>query len=387
MDLTARLLRAAAARPRLLVLTTPGGTPVRLAVEREARLRDWPVAATPADAGLLVLAGPGHPGTAPAVERLWRDMPGPRARLHARHPDEVAAALDAARARLASPDLQRADAAARPAAPPPDELPMAEQGPDRDGLWLDRLHVPLGPFLPDWPAGLVLRLVLQGDVVQQAALAGPAPVPGPAAGAGGRFWAEPWLRAAAGEPVTIGEAARRRAAAQLDSLARLLALAGRPGQATRARRLRDALLAHAPEPAVRPAVAALHRAVCRWGTLRRLTRGLGVLSTAEAEAAGVSGPAARADGDVFDRCREWLECVARDVRRLDATGPLDPADPVGREGPRGRTTGPLPPSVALAGLLPRLLTGTELAGARLIVASLDPDPDELAAAGAELAHD
>ncbi|NNG88188.1 hypothetical protein HLB32_25560, partial [Streptomyces cacaoi] len=94
MDLTARLLRAAAARPRLLVLTTPGGTPVRLAVEREARLRDWPVAATPADAGLLVLAGPGHPGTAPAVERLWRDMPGPRARLHARHPDEVAAALD-----------------------------------------------------------------------------------------------------------------------------------------------------------------------------------------------------------------------------------------------------------------------------------------------------
>jgi hypothetical protein len=42
-------------------------------------------------------------------------------------------------------------------------LPMAHEGDDRDGLRLDRLHVPLGPVLPDWPAGLVVRLTLQGD--------------------------------------------------------------------------------------------------------------------------------------------------------------------------------------------------------------------------------
>jgi hypothetical protein len=42
-------------------------------------------------------------------------------------------------------------------------LPMAREGDDRVGLRLGRLHVPLGPVLPDWPAGLVMRLTLQGD--------------------------------------------------------------------------------------------------------------------------------------------------------------------------------------------------------------------------------
>ena len=36
----------------------------------------------------------------------------------------------------------------------PGGLPMAGQGEDRDGLTLDRLHVPLGPLLSDWPTGL-----------------------------------------------------------------------------------------------------------------------------------------------------------------------------------------------------------------------------------------
>jgi hypothetical protein len=42
----------------------------------------------------------------------------------------------------------------------PGGLPMAERGEDRDRLKLDRLHVPLGPVLPDWPAGLLVRLVV-----------------------------------------------------------------------------------------------------------------------------------------------------------------------------------------------------------------------------------
>lgn len=250
------------------------------------------------------------------------------------------------------------------------------------------------------------------------------------------YWTEPWTRAAAGEEVLLGEAARRRAAAHLDSLGRFLAVAGWPGQATAARRLRDDLVAGAEAAAVRPRAERFARRTGRSRTLYWLTRGMGELSRAEAEAAGVSGPAARADGDVPARYREWLTAVVDDVARLDDRTRLNdrrplgdrrrlydhsrpndqdrrddrdrrndrnrradqdrpddhsrpsdqrrpddrsPHDPAAPHGPRGRLDGPRPPSAALAAVLPRLLAGAEVAAARLIVASLDPDPDELAA--------
>ncbi|GHA62054.1 hypothetical protein GCM10010330_12740 [Streptomyces tendae] len=56
MGLTAVLARAAAARPRVLLVTTPGGTGVRLAAEQELRSRDWPSASTPAGADLMLVA-------------------------------------------------------------------------------------------------------------------------------------------------------------------------------------------------------------------------------------------------------------------------------------------------------------------------------------------
>jgi hypothetical protein len=65
---------------------------------------------------------------------------------------------------------------------------MARRGMDRDGLRLDQLHLPLGPVLPDWPAGLLLRLTLQGDVIQEAEAEA-------LAGGDGSFWDEPWRRA------------------------------------------------------------------------------------------------------------------------------------------------------------------------------------------------
>ena len=57
--------------------------------------------------------------------------------------------------------------------------PMAMTGDDlRDGLALDRLAFTVGPFFPHLPPGLVLRLVLQGDVVQEAeVVSGPYPQP------------------------------------------------------------------------------------------------------------------------------------------------------------------------------------------------------------------
>ncbi len=44
--------------------------------------------------------------------------------------------------------------------------PMAMTGDDRDGLALDQLHLPLGPFLEWLPPGVVLDVTLQGEVLQ-----------------------------------------------------------------------------------------------------------------------------------------------------------------------------------------------------------------------------
>ncbi|MEU3190947.1 hypothetical protein ABZ686_09970 [Streptomyces sp. NPDC006992] len=439
MDLTALPLRAAAARPHVLLVTTPGGTATRLAAERQLRLQDLPQARTPAEADVLLVAGPECRGLRPAIDRLWQSLPAPRARARAATPAALPDALARCRAELAAPPARRhagrrhedragggpdAGSDAGPAvgfgngrdehdghdensggghgshgdhgsrgdhgshgshgshgdSEPPWGLPMAGQGADRDGLTLDQLHVPLGPFLADWPDGLTARLTLQGDVVQCLECAWP-PVGGRPAAAGPPFWGEPWARAAAGARVAAGEGARRRAAAHADSLGRLLAVAGWAGAATTARRLRDDLLDGTSSAELRPGVQRFARRVGRSRTLYWLTRGTGVLTAEAARDAGVTGPAARADGDVPARYRTWLAALVRDVDRLADRSPLDPAE----EGPRGggAPDGPWP-SAALVRVLPGLLEGAELAAARLVVASLDPDPDELAAVSREV---
>lgn len=261
----------------------------------------------------------------------------------------------------------------------PAGLPMAERGEDRDGLRLDQLHMALGPILPDWPTGLVLRVTLQGDVIQQAQVE---TVAGDGS-ADGSWWTEPWRQPRAGERVTRAEIARRRAAAQLDSLGRFLAVAGWADASITARRLRDELLAATPPELLRARVAAFSRRVDRSWTLRWLTRRLGTLTAAEADAVGVSGPALRADGDVTARYRQWLAEIVYDVRGLDDPTPVDPTR---EEGPRGRLNPEASPSVALLNVLPGLLEGAELANARLIVASLDPDLDELAERRQQVGH-
>lgn len=196
MDLTRRLLRLGAARPHVLVVPAVGGTGARLAVEAELARRGWPIVGSPADADVLAVAGEPGSGLRDVVEAVWRRIPAPRARVEVLTPGTVAVDLERALAVLVDPRHQRASAATtHPGGggraehrghgmdhgvgggnhghgggdmPMPAGLPMAELGEDRDGLMLDQLHVPLGPALPDWPAGLVLRVVLQGDVVQQA---------------------------------------------------------------------------------------------------------------------------------------------------------------------------------------------------------------------------
>lgn len=412
MDVTSALLRFAAARPHVLLLETSGGTAARLAVEVELRRRDWPAAASPAEADVLVLVGAVGTEVVALLGRVWRQVPKPRVFVHADGPAAVPQLLDEGCSRLAaggdpeetfageeqdSGDSHAGDHSGEHDGDSDDhgdsghggddhddhgghdhggghahhhgggmEMPggigMADRGPDRDGLQLDQLHVPLGPLLPDWPPGLVVHTTLQGDVVQQARV----DVVGED-GVGESFWTEPWRRAAAGQEVTRGEAARRRVAAYLDGLARLLRVAGWADPATVAGRLRDEVLAGARVEQVTPRCRRLIRQLRRARTLRWLTDGLGVLPPGWAETAGF-GPAllraSRRGGDVTARWQAWLTEVEGALPGIDETAVL----PAGEESPQGADVRSAPARA----VLPELVEGAELAAARLVVASLDP---------------
>lgn len=316
MDVTGWLLRRTPPRP--LVVTAPGGTWARLAVERVMRTRGWRAAASPAAANLLVVAGAGL-----EVTRVWQAMPAPRVRVDVLPGTNVAEELDAAVAALRDPARQRQEAqeVSVPAAHPdhdmagmdmPGGIPMADRAEDRDGLMLDQLTVPLGPALPLWPAGLTVHTRLQGDVIQSATVDLLDP--------GEPFWQD------------------RSLARRLDSCARLLAVAGWADAAATAETLRDKALAGAPAPVDRWA-----RRVRRSRTLRWLLAGVGP----------APGAPESLRGDALDRLYRWLD-TDHAPDRSDTRWTVDH--------------------------LPALLTGTELASARLVVASLDPDLDLLAEA-------
>jgi hypothetical protein len=366
------------ATPRPLLVTARGGGGIRVAAERVLRQRGWDLASTPAEADLLVVCGvPDDDALAAAVERVWSAFPAPRARASVHVETDVVSELDRARARLDDVEWQRSDIAARTGAAETARaeehtgehdhtghtthsttepacghhrssdpggghsmgdhdmgghdahmmhggdvagLRMADRAPDRDGLALDQLHVSLGPVLPDWPAGLVVRVALQGDVVQSA------------------------------EVEVIGEAhpdgsswvGMPAAAAALDSMARLLSVCGWGTAMRSARRLRDELLTGAVDDAeLGRFVGRLRRS----RTLRWATDDVGRLDLPHSDLAG----------DATQRWRRWLDVVE------------------GREAGHRRGDHA---EVALE-RLPGLLEGQELAAARVIVASLDPDLDSV----------
>lgn len=182
---------------------------------------------------------------------------------------------------------------------------MADRAEDRDGLALDELHVPLGPVLPLWPAGLIVQTRLQGDVIQDAR-----------------------IEVITGAGDTLGHPAAQR----LDSAARLLALAGWADATVAVQRHRDALLAGDSAPPMRWAGR-----IRRSRTLRWLLADIGAIT---------DGPTTLT-GDALARLHRWLAPAPEPPTTHETQWTIEH--------------------------LPTLLAGTELATARLIVASLDPD--------------
>jgi hypothetical protein len=349
VGLRRRCTALAVARVHALVVEVPGWWATRVAVEQELARRGWVTALSPADADALVVCGEPGERLAAVVDRVWDQLPGPRARVVVRG-DDVGAALDDAGGQLVDEDRQRADARSRrdpvdgepgggdhgdmdhDTDMAPAGIPLAGGDEDRDGLEMDVLRVPLGPVLPHWPAGLVLRCTLHGDVVAEAevdVLAGRGLPPPPVASV---------LRA-------------RDAAAACDGGAGLLAVAGWGDAAAAARRVRDLLLAG---PADRDeAVRRLDRLrsrVARSWSLRRLVRGLGPL---DGDALSAYGLRPEMRGDVHDRLVALLD-RARAVACADAVEPRSDPDTV-------------------LAVLPGVVAGLELGAVRLVVASLAPD--------------
>lgn len=142
--------------------------------------------------------------------------------------------------------------------------PMAMTDDDgRDGLQLDQTTVQIGPFLQIWPAGLVLELALQGDVVQRARVVH--------------------------SPYGPTQGLREGVPSRLRSAARLLRLLELDSLAERCRRTAGAHDRCQPVD-----IAALRTAVRRSGAFAALPAGLG--------ACRLDG----APGDIRSRLLAWL---------------------------------------------------------------------------------
>ncbi len=345
MGLTSALAGLAARTAHVLVVETPGTWRLRVSLERALADRGWVLADSPADADVLAVCGRPGPDLREVVARLWDQLPGPRVRVDVEAAESIPDLLAQAVAELSDLRRQRVDAGGRAPAPEldghgdhgdhgdhgememaPGGIPLAGGDQDRDSLEMDVLNVRFGPVLPHWPAGLVLCCTVHGDVISQASTS--------------LIDHDHPLKGAATTDV-------ERSARRCDAAAGLLSLAGWQDAAAEARRVRDLLLTGDDPARARGELDRLRRRVGRSRVLRWSLHALGPIDADEIARLGLPD---RVRGDVHDRL----------LRIIDSAAAPEPADP-GEQ-------------VALLAALPGLVTGLDVATARLVVASLDVEP-------------
>ncbi len=363
MGLRRRLATLAVDATHVLVIESPGAWLTRVAIEREIGRRGWRLATSPADADALVSVGTPGPELSERVESVWEQLPGPRSRTVIAGDTNTAGvrtALDALAADLLDPERQGRDARDREGFGSdqmnndidmagdmdmhgdndmddmemdmaPSGIALAEGGDDRDGLEMDVLHLPLGPVLPHWPPGVVLRCTLQGDVV----VAADASV----------------LDGSDGTPVLLHP--NERAARCCDQLASVLALSGWADGYSAAVRVRDALIDQQDVAASSVLLDGLQRRLRRARLLRWSLRGIGNLRADDQPDAPP-----QLHGGVYERLMSLSERAGTELTR-DAASSAPPEPPA-----------PVPVLLAVA---ERLVVGLDVAAARLVVASLAID--------------
>ncbi|ATO69781.2 hypothetical protein BJP78_11480 [Mycobacterium avium subsp. hominissuis] len=216
----------------------------------------------------------------------------------------------------------------------PAGIALAEGGEDRDGLEMDVLHLRLGPVLPHWPAGLVLRCSLHGDVLAEA---------------------EAWIvdndhesgYKAPPEHTELVAAAR-----QCDHVFDLLELSGWWRASAIARRARDLLLGDSDVDRARELLDGLHKMLGKSRLLRWSLRDLAPLTAESLDRHEL--PAALA-GDTYDRLLTRVG-LARTLLREPLSSSLFELE-----------------STKISDALPALVRGLDVATARLVVASLGID--------------
>lgn len=269
--------------------------------------------------------------------------------------------------------------------------PMAELGPDRDGLRLDVLPMSLGPFFPPLP-GLVLDLTTAGDVVIEAAVVEAAQ--GRPLVAASALTSSPFV-AALTAPVPIAELEVARARDHLRWLADALIAQGLPALGLRALRL-----AHDVRPGEGTRIRAFGGRLRRTGLFRWSLPRAGRIDPTSLAGLGL-GPIARAAGLAEDvriddpgyRALGFAPFVVAgndpigrwQVRLEEAARGLDLAARAGGrmstvlgqvESPRGRLEPGDGPTDRVLALVPEILRGLEWGDAIATLISLDLDLDE-----------
>lgn len=392
------------------------GAGARRAVQ-ELRLRpEMELVDSPRHADVLLLAGRIPPAWLKPAARVHDQMPGPRAVLCWSNATErglfptaetlplegdVGAAIVRVHRALMTGDRESAPPI-QPDHPPapwrgggphghggegmmggrPYGRPMAMREEARDGLALDRIRVPVGPFFGCFPPGLALYVGLQGDVVQRVEVE-----PNPFHPIADSLPVPEWSR-----PGTIGEIEAARARHHLRWLADALRVAGLAALGTRV--LRMAAAEERPDPAV---IRRLGRRLERFRALDLFGRDAGRIDGRRAEtfggavarAAGIERdarlddpaygalgftPATRSGGDVRAR---WL------VRIDEAVAALELA----RRGADHEPRGPIEPFTPawVPDTLGEVLAGLEWGDAVATIVSLDLDLEADARPAAEAA--